>query len=913
MLGAPVGERTLSAQVLPDFITPRREAHCARVMNVLEFHPPALAALRRWMVVLPGWLAGLGLAAAQVPAVSSFTPASGPPGTLVTITGSGFSTATQFFFNDALADFTSVSASQIIAIVPTAATSGKLSASNSSGSGASAASFTVPPRIYDFSPPLGSPGTPVVINGANLTNTTAVRFNGTTATFTVTSEQQINATVPAGATDGPITVVTPVGSADSGTNFQASSRPAITEVAPLAATAGSTVTISGANFLGTVTVRFNGVAATGVTATGQGTQLSVLVPAGATTGPLTVTTAGGTATNAQNFVTGTQPIITDFDPPLGSVGDPVTINGLNFSGTTTVVKFNGSVATVSALSDTSIQAFVPTGATTGPIAITTPAGTGTSATNFVTGNGPLLTDFSPVAGAVGSQIVLRGLNFSAGGLVVKFNGVTAPTAVATAPGQIAVQVPNGATTGPISVMTTAGTSTSTNNFSVTGAAPFILGFTPTSGPRGMSLVITGINFTLANSVRFNGTLAPTAAVTADSQIQVEVPNGALTGPISVTAPAGTGTSSAIFYAPPRLTSFTPASGVAGSLITVNGTNFTGATTLTIASTNNTRVAVAFSLVASNQLTITIPTNAVTGPLVLTTPGGVIYSATALGVVPRVDSFAPTLGPVGTSVVLQGQNFANANAVRFNGVATTFTLDSPTQITATVPAGATTGTIQITSADGGTASTDSFLVTRATDLAITQSNAPNVFLLNQPATFFFTLTNRGPSTVTGVTVQDTFPVGMQFIAATSSVGTCSFSGGKFTCAIGVFSNAASASITLNVFNATAGVAFHQVSVSALEGDTRNSDNLSQALIAVLSDAQRTLTARHVAGTAGVEITWPLVLAPIIPLLQSAPVIAPNPPWNFVGLTPGLVTNQAIVYHAITQDTSGGPFFFRLKTP
>ena len=865
------------------------------------------------MCVWLGWLAGLGIAAAQVPGVSSFTPASGPPGTLVAVAGSGFSTTTQLFFNDALADFTAVSASQIIAIVPTTATSGKLIVINPSGSGSSAAGFAVPPRINDFSPPLGTPGTPVVINGANLTNTTAVRFNGTAATFTVTSEQQINTTVPNGATDGPITIVTTAGSVDTVTNFQASSRPAITEVAPLAATAGSTVTISGANFLGAITVRFNGVAATSVTATGQGTQLSVLVPAGATTGPLTVTTAGGTATNAQNFVTGTQPIITDFDPPLGSVGDPVTINGLNFSGTTTVVKFNGIVAAVSALSDTSVQAFVPTGATTGRLSITTPAGTGTSATNFVTGNAPFLTDFAPIAGAVGRQIVLNGLNFSAGGLVVKFNGVTAPTAVATAPGQIAVQVPNGATTGPISVTTTAGTGTSTNNYSVTGTAPFILGFTPTNGPRGTSLVITGINFTLANSVRFNGTLAPTAAVTADSQIQVEVPPGALTGPLSVTAPAGTGTSSAIFYAPPRFTSFTPASGVAGSLITASGTNFTGATTLTIASTNNARVVVPFSLVASNQLTFTIPMNALTGPLILTTPGGVIYSATSLGVVPRVDSFAPTLGPAGTSVVLQGQNFANASAVLFNGVATTFAIDSPTQITAPVPAGATTGTIQITSADGGTSSTNSFLVTRATDLAITQSNAPSVFLLNQPATFYFTLTNRGPSTVTGVLVQDTFPVGMQFLSATSSVGTCSFSGGKFTCTIGVFSNAASASITLNVFNATAGVAFHQVSVSALEGDTRNPDNLSQALVAVLSDAQRTLTARNVAGTAGVEITWPLVLAPITPLLQSSPRVAPNPPWNFVNLPPGLVTNNAIVYHAITQDTSGGLFFFRLKTP
>ncbi len=866
----------------------------------------------RWRIWWLVWLVTARLAMAQVAVISSFSPVSGPPGTEVTITGSGFSTVTQLRFNDAIADFTAASASQIIAIVPAAATSGRLAAVNPSGTANSSVNFTVPPRIDDFSPPLGAAGTPVVINGANFTNATAVRFNGTAATFAVTAERQISATVPVGATDGPITVVTTAGSVDSVTNFVASSRPIITEVSPLAATAGTAIVINGANFTGTLTVRFNGVAAASVSATGQGTQLSVIVPVGATTGPLTITTVGGSATNSQPFITGTQPVVTDFFPVLGAVGEAITINGLNFQGAT-AVRFNGVAAAVSALSATSIQAFVPTGATTGPISVTTPTGTGASTTNFITGPAPIITGFDPVVGAVNSQIVLSGLNFATSGLIVRFNGVAATSATATAPGQILARVPSTATTGPLTVTTSAGTSVTTSNFFVSGAAPFVLGFTPTNGPRSTSLTITGINFTLANAVRFNGVLAPGATATADSQMLVPVPPGALTGPISITSPSGTGTSAALFYAPPRFTSVTPASGVAGTGITITGTNFTGATSLTFASTNGTRLAVPFSVTASNQLTATVPTNALTGPLVITTPGGVIASPAAFPVLPRLDTFTPVLGPAGTSVILQGQNFSGATAVRFNGSAAAFTVNSSTQITATVPAGATTGILEIANADGSTSSANTFLVTRPTDLAIAQSNAPAVFLVSQPATFYFTVTNKGPSTVTGVTVQDIFPVGMQFISATSTVGTCSFGSGRLTCNLGTFTNNATATITLTVLNTIAGVPFHQVSVTCNEGDTRAADNLSQAFVAVVSTSQRTLTTRLIDGTTDVEILWPLVLAPTTLLLQSTPYLAPNPPWTNVNLTPGRVTNNSIVYNSITQNASAGPYFFRLRTP
>ena len=56
---------------------------------------------------------------------------------------------------------------------------------------------------------------------------------------------------------------------------------------------------------------------------------------------------------------------------------------------------------------------------------------------------------------------------------------------------------------------------------------------------------------------------------------------------------------------------------------------------------------------------------------------------------------PTSGKVGARVVILGNNLTGSTAVSFNGTAATFTVVSSTEITATVPAGATTGALEVT--------------------------------------------------------------------------------------------------------------------------------------------------------------------------------------------------------------------------
>ncbi len=90
---------------------------------------------------------------------------------------------------------------------------------------------------------------------------------------------------------------------------------------------------------------------------------------------------GATESFVWSVVVSGEPTISGFAPESGGAGSSVTISGSGFTGVTTV-RFNGSSATFSIVSDTRITATVPSGASTGPISVTGPGGTSTSTASF---------------------------------------------------------------------------------------------------------------------------------------------------------------------------------------------------------------------------------------------------------------------------------------------------------------------------------------------------------------------------------------------------------------------------------------------------------------------------------------------------------------------------------------------------
>ncbi len=86
--------------------------------------------------------------------------------------------------------------------------------------------------------------------------------------------------------------------------------PAISDIEPHSGTVGTAVTVTGTNFGAAPAVRFNGTLAAGSTVNPAGTSISTTVPAGATTGTVTVTAPGGVANSASPFTVVTLPVLT---------------------------------------------------------------------------------------------------------------------------------------------------------------------------------------------------------------------------------------------------------------------------------------------------------------------------------------------------------------------------------------------------------------------------------------------------------------------------------------------------------------------------------------------------------------------------------------------------------------------------
>jgi hypothetical protein len=243
------------------------------------------------------------------PVIAGFTPLSGPAGATVTINGSHFDGTTAVAFGgEAAQSFTVVSDSQINAVVAVGTATGFVTVTGPSGTVTSTHPFVVVasrPLIYTLSPGQGSTGSTVTILGQNLSGASAVTFGGVPAVTFSSSPGSVTVTVPAAALTGHIAVTTAGGTVTSTAVFTVipaiAPPPTIATFSPSGGTHGVQVRIMGTGFTGATSVKFNGVAASFTVLSDS--SIRAIVPLHATTGHITVTTAGGTATSASNFTT----------------------------------------------------------------------------------------------------------------------------------------------------------------------------------------------------------------------------------------------------------------------------------------------------------------------------------------------------------------------------------------------------------------------------------------------------------------------------------------------------------------------------------------------------------------------------------------------------------------------------------
>ena len=139
---------------------------------------------------------------------------------------------------------------------------------------------------------------------------------------------------------------------------------------------------------------------------------------------------------------------------------------------------------------------------------------------------PTITSFTPTSGPVGNSVTFTGTNFT-GTTAVSFNGTAASSFTVNSATSLTATVPLNATSGTISITNGSGTATSASSYTVTLSPPTITSFSPSSGPVGTAVTITGTGFdaTIANNtVYFDGVKATITSASA-TQLVATFPAG----------------------------------------------------------------------------------------------------------------------------------------------------------------------------------------------------------------------------------------------------------------------------------------------------------------------------------------------------------------------------------------------------
>ena len=579
--------------------------------------------------------------------------------------------------------------------------------------------FTVPvPTITSLTSPSGYKGAAISVNGADLQYILNVSFNGALAVPISRSAGQLTVFVPLDATTGPVSVINASGTA-TGPAFTVLDppTPVISQLTPPFGQPGNIVTLAGTYFTDASAVTFNGAYSTSFTVDSP-LQIRATVPWDASTGTVQVTTPFGTGTGPIYSVVPDEmmPRINGLNPESGYTLATVIITGVNLLGATNVDFAGKGASSWRVVNDNLITARVPWlegRDVSGPIYVTTPNGVIASPQAFTLKAFPnpcttTVTAIVPNHGKPWEVVRVSGTDLDKVTRIYFSGGFEMSQASFTvvSPTALDVVLPGRLKTGTVffySPYTSWGSICTSTDFvadPLTQGPPMIDSFSPKSTNKNWTLItVKGRNFTGTTSVSI-GYSGPGDFfyVLDDNTLQFQTPITCGVGPITITTPVGTATSSENFIGPSL-----------PIIYTLHPNNHTKEGDVFCLSMGGNGVSeITFGGVPATQWTgnnVTIPKGALSGFISITTDTGKAWSFDALFIDPTLTGINPPSGVVGTTVDITGQNFQNVTVVNFSGVAATrFKILSGNLIQAVVPEGAATGPISFTNRVGGTGTT-----------------------------------------------------------------------------------------------------------------------------------------------------------------------------------------------------------------
>jgi len=446
------------------------------------------------------------------PPTGTSAPNSGTTSTPVTITGTNFLAnsvnISTVKFGTTTASFTGTPSNTTLTVLAPALSGVQTITLETPGGSVTVGSFTynTTPSITSVSPNTGyvNTSTAITINGTNLLNVDSVTINGISVTGTITPNpggtQITGISAPSISTPGTYTLVaSKSGGITASTNFQYTyPPPTITGVNPNTGilAGGTSITITGSNFITGATVSVGGAPATNVVVA-SATSITAKTPNGAAgLKDVVVTTAGGTATlsNAFTYTDTILATISLVSPQYGPVAGStsITITGTSLTGTTSVTVGGNAATSISVNgAGTLLTALTPTG-TAGlkDIIVTTPINAVTSTGAFTYYGLPTISGVSPSTQTIGSlsNITITGSNLDSTSSVT-IGGASA-TIVGTPTSTTVVVIPPSTLTSgskTISLTTRGGTN---NSFSVTYNLSVPTGVTATDGTDNTKVAIS---------------------------------------------------------------------------------------------------------------------------------------------------------------------------------------------------------------------------------------------------------------------------------------------------------------------------------------------------------------------------------------------------------------------------------------